>query len=120
MQVNTKKSAGRILALLLAMALCLSLLVGAAPGSAASSDGEWVQVTSTDEFTTGQYYMVTDTGYAPGVYEDGWILPVEAANAPEEAIWTLTITGAEVTLQDQNGSFVKPKGGNSNGISKGE
>ena len=111
-------------ALLMALMLCLTLLIGAAPsGRGASGDGEaWVKVTSESDFTSGQYYMVTDTGYAPGVLDGGWISAVQVAEgtAPTGAVWTLTISGNEVTLMDQNGTFVKPNGGNKNGISSGE
>ena len=37
----------------------------------------------------------------------------------KNAVWTLTVNGSNVTLKDRNGSFVKPKSGNNNGITNG-
>lgn len=123
MEAKTRKSAHRALALVLALMLCLTLLIGSAPSSGAAGSGDeatWTQVTSADQFTTGQYYMVTDTRYAPGVLDGSWVTAVEAANAATDAIWTLTVTGDSVTLTDANGVSVAPKGGNNNGIVSGE
>lgn len=103
--------------------LCLTLLIGSAPSSGAAGSGDeatWTQVTSADQFTTGQYYMVTDTRYAPGVLDGSWVTAVEAANAATDAVWTLTVTGDSVTLTDANGVSVAPKGGNNNGIKQGD
>lgn len=123
MEAKTRKSAHRALALVLALMLCLTLLIGSAPSSGAAGSGDeatWTQVTSADQFTTGQYYMVTDTRYAPGVLDGSWVTAVEAANAATDAVWTLTVTGDSVTLTDANGVSVAPKGGNNNGILSGE
>ena len=119
----TRKSAHRALALVLALMLCLTLLIGSAPSSGAAGSVDettWTQVTSADQFTTGQYYMVTDTSYAPGVLDGSWVTAVEAANAATDAVWTLTVTGDSVTLTDANGVSVAPKGGNDNGIKQGD
>lgn len=123
MEAKTRKSAHRALALVLALMLCLTLLIGSAPSSGTASSGDeatWTKVTSDDQFTTGQYYMVTDTGYAPGVLDGTWVTAVEAANAATDAVWTLTVTGDSVTLTDANGVSVAPKGGNNNGIEQGD
>lgn len=123
MEAKTRKSAHRALALVLALMLCLTLLIGSAPSSGTASSGDeatWTKVTSADQFTTGQYYMVTDTGYAPGVLDGTWVTAVEAANAATDAVWTLTVTGDSVTLTDANGVSVAPKGGNNNGIEQGD
>lgn len=123
MEAKTRKSAHRALALVLALMLCLTLLIGSAPSSGAAGSGDeatWTQVTSADQFTTGQYYMVTDTRYAPGVLDGSWVTAVEAANAATDAVWTLTVTGDSVTLTDANGVSVAPKGGNNNGIKQGD
>lgn len=100
-------------------------MLGAAPGTASSGNGgTWTQVTSADQFTTGQYYMVTNTGYAPGVIDasesNRWISAVPEADAPEQAIWTLTVDDSTVTLKDSNNRFVAPKGGETNGIIEAE
>ena len=123
MEAKTRKSAHRALALVLALMLCLTLLIGSAPSSGAAGSGDeatWTKVTSADQFTTGQYYMVTDTSYAPGKLDGTWVTAVEAANAATDAVWTLTVTGDSVTLTDANGVSVAPKGGNNNGIKQGD
>lgn len=112
MQSKVGKQAKRLLSLLLALVMCIGML----PGVALAADVSYTQVTSADQFTTGQYYMVTDTEYAPGVLDNTWVTAVAQANAAEQAVWTLTVTGNEVTLQDQKGTFVAPLGGNNNGI----
>ena len=122
MEAKTRKSAHRALALVLALMLCLTLLIGSAPSSGAAGSGDettWTRVTSADQFTTGQYYMVTDTSYAPGVLDGSWVTAVEAANAATDAVWTLTVSGDEVTLTDSNDVSIAPKGGNNNGIQSG-
>lgn len=123
MEAKTRKSAHRALALVLALMLCLTLLIGSAPSSGAAGSGDeatWTQVTSADQFTTGQYYMVTDTSYAPGKLDGTWVTAVEAANAATDAVWTLTVTGDSVTLTDANDVSIAPKGGNINGIKQGD
>lgn len=117
-----RKSAHRALALVLALMLCLTLLIGSAPSSGAAGSGDeatWTKVTSADQFTTGQYYMVTDTSYAPGKLDEAWVTAVEAANAATDAVWTLTVSGDEVTLTDSKGVSIAPEGGNNNGIQSG-
>ena len=107
----------RSLAWLLSLVLCLGML----PGAALAAETTYTKVTSADEFTTGQYYMVTDTGYAPGVLDDNWVTAVKVTegSAPD-AIWTLTVDGTTVKIQDANSTYIAPKGGNNNGITSGE
>ena len=116
MQSKAGKRAKRLLSLLLALVMCIGML----PGVAMAADVSYTQVTSADQFTTGQYYMVTDTGYAPGVLDGTWVSAVEKANAAQDAVWTLTVTDNTVIMQDGNGAFIAPKGGNTNGIQNGE
>ncbi len=125
MHTKIRKNARRLTALLLAAALCLGLIPISATGESASFE----KVTSETEFTTGEYYMLASSAedtsenegaYAPGVLDGTWITAVEASDAPDNAVWTLTVEENTVTLQDSNGSFVAPKGGNTNGISEGE
>ena len=91
MQSKVGKQAKRLLSLLLALVMCIGML----PGVALAADVSYTQVTSADQFTTGQYYMVTDTEYAPGVLDNTWVTAVAQANAAEQAVWTLTVTGNE-------------------------
>ena len=114
MHANRHTRGQRWLAWVMAVVLCLGLLPGAA---LAAEETTYEQVTSADQFTSGEYYMVTDTGYAPGVLDGTWVSAVEVTDGSvPNAIWTLTVTGNEVKLQDQNGTFVAPSGGNNNGI----
>ena len=114
MHANRHTRGQRWLAWVMAVVLCLGLLPGAA---LAAEETTYEQVTSADQFTSGEYYMVTDTGYAPGVLDGTWVSAVKVTDGSvPNAIWTLTVTGNEVTLQDQDGTFVAPSGGNNNGI----
>lgn len=117
MHIRPRNLASRALALLMALLLCLSLLPVMA---GAQEQTTYTQVTSAEQFTTGTYYMVTDTGYAPGVLDGSWVTAVAQETAQSDALWTLTVDGDTVTLQDQNGTYIAPKGGNNNGIQQGE
>ena len=118
MSTSARTRGHRLMAWVMALVLCLGLLPGAA---LAAEEPTYAKVTSADQFTTGTYYMVTDTGYAPGKLDGNWISAVQVAEGTiPDAIWTLTVTGEEVTLKDSNGKFVAPKGGNNNGIKEGE
>ena len=114
MSTSARTRGHRLMAWVMALVLCLGLLPGAA---LAAEEPTYAKVTSADQFTTGTYYMVTDTGYAPGKLDGNWISAVQVAEGTiPDAIWTLTVTGEEVTLKDSNGKFVAPNGGNNNGI----
>ena len=118
MSTSARTCGRRLMAWVMVLVLCLGLLPGAA---LAAEEPTYAKVTSADQFTTGTYYMVTDTGYAPGKLDESWISAVQVAEGTiPDAIWTLTVTGEEVTLKDSNGKFVAPKGGNNNGIKEGE
>ena len=83
------------------------------------------KVTSAADFTSGKYVMIVSTGYAPGVYDNGWLSAVQptvsgnTVTDPAGGVWTLTVNGSSVTITDANGVTVKPKGGANNGISEG-
>ena len=51
MQSKAGKRAKRLLSLLLALVMCIGML----PGVAMAADVSYTQVTSADQFTTGQY-----------------------------------------------------------------
>ena len=116
----------RLLAFLMAAAICFSLV----PWTVFAAETDtYTQVTGAEDFTSGQYVLVTDTGYAPGVYDNGknaWITAVQPAAADGTvtdtagAVWTLTVDGNTVKLTDANGVTVAPKGGNNNGIVSGD
>ena len=116
----------RLLSLVMAAAICFGLV----PWTVfAAETGTYTQITSAEEFTSGKYVLVTDTGYAPGVYDNGknaWITALQPAVADgvvtdtAGAVWTLTVDGSTVKLTDANGTSVAPKGGNNNGIVSGD
>ena len=117
-----RANAKRIAALL----LTLVLLLGVLPTAAFASGETYKKVTSADELTTGKYVMVVDTGYAPGVLDRGWLSAVNIGTEQETltdpdptAVWTITVGDSGVTLTDANGTSVKPKTGNNNGIEDG-
>lgn len=117
-----RANAKRIAALL----LTLVLLLGVLPTAAFASGETYKKVTSADELTTGKYVMVVDTGYAPGVLDRGWLSAVNISTEQETltdpdrtAVWTITVGDGGVTLTAANGTSVRPKAGNNNGIEDG-
>jgi len=90
--------------------------------AAAAESGK---ITSADQFVTGTYAMVVEGGYAMGILDGTWVSVVQPAiegdtvTDAKGGIWTLTVNGSSVQITDSNGVSIKPKGGNSNGISSG-
>ncbi len=90
-----------------------------------SAEEGYIKITGLDQLTSGKYVMIVSTGYAPGVVDGTWISAVQPTVAgdkvidPKGGVWTLTVEGTSVTLQDSNGIYVGPKGGNTNGIKTG-
>lgn len=119
------RTRSRLLALLLVLVMVMTLL----PTAAFAADAKPVtatKVTSADELTTGQYVMVTNTGYAPGVLDGTWITAAavdasaDAMTVDPAIVWTITVDGTTVKLTDSNGVTVAPKSGNTNGIQSGD
>ena len=87
-----------------------------------SATKTYTKVTSADELVTGEYVMVANNGYAPGVLDDSWVtaVAVTAANDqvidPTGGVWTLTVGKNGTILSDANGKAIAPKGGNNNGM----
>lgn len=108
----------RFLAWLLLVAMVLTMLPTAAFAAEAAT---YTKITTMEELTSGQYVMVVNTGYGPGVYENGWIT-AQAIDAGSDTVtgsvlpWTITVDGDTVKLTDSNGVAAAPKGGNNNGI----
>ena len=83
------------------------------------------KVTSASEITSGTYVLIVN-GYVMTKYDStGWVL-VEKYTVSGDTIvsdtistWTLTVNGSNVSLKDANGTFIKPKSGNNNGIQTG-
>ena len=69
-----KRGLSRMLSVLLLVVMVISML----PVSAyADSAVTYTQITSAEELVTGKYVLVTaDTGYAPGVFDSGWLTAV--------------------------------------------
>ena len=44
----------------------------------------------------------------PGVLDGSWVTAVAQETAQSNALWTLTVDGDTVTLQDQNGTYIAP------------
>ena len=89
---------------------------------------QYKKVTSADEITDGQYVIIIkDTNYALDVLNSGWITVTtntvvdgDVVTDTANAVWTLTVSGTSVKLQDNSGVFVGPNGGNTNGIKESE
>ncbi len=114
-----KRGLSRMLSVLLLVVMVISML----PVSAyAEGTATYTQITSAEELVTGKYVLVTaDTGYAPGVYDNGWLTAVSVTTPDASCpVWTITVNSdGTVSLTDSNGVSVAPKGGNSNGITSG-
>lgn len=117
------RTRSRLLALLLVLVMVITLL----PTAAFAAEGATAtKITSADELTTGQYVMVTDTGYAPGVLDGTWITAAavdassDTVTVDPAIVWTITVDGDTVKLTDSNGVTVAPKSGNNNGIQSGD
>ena len=113
-----KRGLSRTLSVLLLVVMVVSML----PVSAyADGTATYTQITSAEELVTGQYVMVTSTGYAPGVFDGTWVtaVPVTTPDA-DSPVWTITVNGdGTVTLTDANSVSIAPVGGDNNGIKSG-
>ena len=117
-----RRTGRRILSVLLALVMMLSLL----PASVFASDTVTARkISSADQLTSGQYVLVNEAGYAPTVLDGGWVTPTAvtaSGNTVEVApslLWTITVTDGGVTLTDSKGQTIAPKGGDANGIKSG-
>ena len=113
---------------LLSALLSLLMLVSLLPISVLADDTTVTatQITQASELVDGQYVLVTDSGYAPGVLDGTW-LTAAAVTADENAVtvdpamlWTLTVGTDGIKLKDSSGNAIAPKGGNNNGIKSGD
>ena len=111
---------------LVAMLLAVLMLCSVIPFSAAAEGETYAKITSAAEFTSGNYVMMVDTGYAPGVLDGTWVSAVQPTVSGDVVtnanggVWTLTVDGDTVTMKDTNGVIIAPKGGNANGIISGD
>lgn len=98
----------RIMSVLLSLMMLLSLLPTAVLADE-SATKTYTKVTSADELVTGEYVMVANNGYAPGVLDGTWVtaVAVTAANDqvidPTGGVWTLTVDKNGTILSDANG-----------------
>ena len=93
---KVRKGLHRALSALLALLMVFS----AVPASAAAAETETYQkISSADEFTSGKYVMMVDSGYAVGPLDGTWVTAVALAAAddsivnPGSAAVTLTVDG---------------------------
>ena len=113
----------RVFSGLLALVMILTMLP---MGTLAEGTATYTRISTIEELTSGKYVMITNTGYAPGVLDGGWITAVQPTMSgdqltdPAGAVWDITVTEGGVKLTDSNGVTVAPKGGNENGIQSGD
>lgn len=113
----------RVFSGLLALVMILTMLP---MGTLAEGTATYTKISTVDELTSGKYVMITNTGYAPGVLDGGWITAVQPTMSgdqltdPAGAVWDITVTEGGVKLTDSNGVTVAPKNGNTNGIKSGD
>lgn len=104
----------RIMSVLLSLMMLLSLLPTAVLADE-SATKTYTKVTSADELVTGEYVMVANNGYAPGVLDGTWVtaVAVTAANDqvidPTGGVWTLTVGKNGTILSDANGKAIAPQ-----------
>ena len=120
-----RKQLRRWCSLLLTLVMVVSLLPTAVFADSSGAAQTYSRVTSEADLTTGQYVLVTSTGYAPGVLDGTWVTAIQPTvsddriTGPAEGVWTLTVTDTGVQMTDANGVKIAPKGGNNNGIKSG-
>ena len=120
-----RKQLRRWCSLLLTLVMVVSLLPTAVFADSSGAAQTYSRVTSEADLTTGQYVLVTSTGYAPGVLDGTWVTAIQPTVAddkitgPTDGVWTLTVTDTGVQMTDANGVKIAPKGGNNNGIKSG-
>ena len=113
----------RVFSGLLALVMILTMLP---MGTLAEGTATYTRISTAEELTSGKYVMITNTGYAPGVLDGGWITAVQPTMSgdqltdPAGAVWDITVTEGGVKLTDSNGVTVAPKNGNTNGIQSGD
>ena len=117
-----RRTGRRILSVLLALVMMLSLL----PASVFASDTVTARkISSADQLTSGQYVLVNEAGYAPTVLDGGWVTPTavtasgDTVEVAPSLLWTITVTDGGVTLTDSKRQTIAPKGGDANGIKSG-
>ena len=81
------------------------------------------KIDAIDQLTDGTYVLITAKGYAPTVYDSSkWVLAVQPVVQngtlvdPRNAFITITVKDGKASLQDSNGKYLAPSGGNTNGI----
>lgn len=111
----------RLTALCMAALMAVSMLPAQIASAAETSFGK---IAEEQDFTTGRYVMVTDTGYAPQKIDGTWLPADELGTALEdtvsapadETVWEIAVTADTATIKDYDGKFIAPSGGNNNGI----
>lgn len=111
----------RLTALCMAALMAVSMLPAQMVSAAESSFGK---IAAEQDFTTGRYVMVTDTGYAPQKFDNNWLPAAELGTDPgdtvsapaDETVWEVAVTADTATIKDSDGKFIAPSGGNNNGI----
>ena len=111
----------RVTALCMAALMAVSMLPAQTVSAAETSFTKIAE----EDFTTGRYVMVTDTGYTPQKFDNNWLPAAElgtdlgdtVAAPADETVWEIAVTADAATIKDSDGKFIAPKGGNNNGIS---
>ena len=122
-----KKAKRRLLSFLMAALVVFTTICGHVDFRAATNV-VYNKISSAAEFTSGTYVMIVGTGYAPTTLTSAsspWVLsatPTVEGNQVTDAkgaYYTITVDGTNAKLQDANGAYIAPKGGDNNGIKEG-
>ncbi|MDF2513415.1 MAG: nucleic acid binding OB-fold tRNA/helicase-type, partial [Herbinix sp.] len=120
-----RKMVKRYLAVILSIIMAFS--VTPMNSFADATADTYVKINTIDEFTTGKYVMIVNSGYAVGQYDSTkWLLSTalspengQVVNPNGSLTWNITVSGSAVTLIDANRITVKPYGKNENWIVPG-
>jgi hypothetical protein len=106
--------------------LCLLILSLAPTASLAEGTDTFQKITSAAEFETGKYVMMVDSGYAVGPMAGTWVSSAavapegDAISSPDAAVIVdLEVNGSSARIKLSDGTYIAPKGGNTNGIKAG-
>ena len=121
-----EKAKRRLLSFLMAAMVLFTTVLGHVDFKAETANVVYNKISSAAELTSGTYVMIVETGYAPSVLDGTWVSTVQPTVEGNQvtdakgAYYTITVNGTNAKLQDANGMYIAPKGGNNNGIKTGE
>lgn len=110
-------AAKRVAAIFMAVTMLLALFpTGVFAQQEEEKAVSYERITTQQEFTTGEYLIVTDDGYALDYLDGTWVAAHLQDQQAQNHAWTITVADNTATLTDENGKTIAPKGSDVNGI----